>query len=66
LKLKRIIKKVIRFSKINICGIDFLKKGDQWFVLEINSEPGLDFFENERKRLLEEILNFLKKTAGDY
>jgi RimK family alpha-L-glutamate ligase len=63
LKLKKIIKKVVKFSKINICGIDFLKKGNQWFVLEINSEPGLDFFENERKKLLGEILNFLKRTA---
>ena len=59
-ELESIIKKVVKFSGINICGIDLLKKDNCWFVLEINSQPGLDFFINEREKLLEEILDFRK------
>ncbi|HPD81470.1 MAG TPA: ATP-grasp domain-containing protein [Candidatus Pacearchaeota archaeon] len=60
-KLERIIKKVVKFSGIGICGIDLLKKGDSWFVLEINAAPGFDFFLNERKKLLECVLDYLIK-----
>ncbi|MFA4960424.1 MAG: ATP-grasp domain-containing protein [Candidatus Pacearchaeota archaeon] len=60
-KLKKILKKIHEISKIKICGIDLLKKGDEWVVLEINSQPGLDFFENEREKLIGKILDFLKK-----
>lgn len=59
-ELKKIIQKVNKFSKIGICGIDLLKKGDSWIVLEINSEPGFDFFLNEREKLLGKVLDFLK------
>lgn len=58
-ELKKIIKKIKKFSGINVCGIDFLKKDGRWIVLEINAEPGFDFRESERKKLLEELLNFL-------
>jgi len=62
-KLKKIIDKVIKVFGIKICGIDLLKKGNNWLVLEINSAPGLDFFEKEEKKLVGEILDFLKKEA---
>jgi RimK family alpha-L-glutamate ligase len=58
-KLEKIVEKIIKFSGINILGIDLLKKGDSWLVLEINAEPGLDFFKNERKKLIGKVLNFL-------
>jgi len=58
--LEKIIKKVVKLSGIKICGIDLLKKDDSWFVIEINAQPGLDFFLDERERLLEEILGFLR------
>jgi len=61
-KLEKIIKKVMKTVKINICGIDLLKKNDEWVVLEVNSEPGFDFFENEREMLVEETLDFLIKS----
>jgi RimK family alpha-L-glutamate ligase len=60
--LKKVIKKINKFSKMNIYGIDLLKKGDKWFVLEINAEPGLDFFKNERKKLIGKVLNFLNNS----
>jgi len=59
-ELKKIVNRVIKISKIKICGIDLLKKENKWLVLEINSEPGLDFFEDEREKLLEKVLVFLK------
>jgi glutathione synthase/RimK-type ligase-like ATP-grasp enzyme len=49
--------------KINVCGIDLLKRDDKWFVLEVNTTPGLDFFENERDGLVEEIINLLIKIV---
>jgi [lysine-biosynthesis-protein LysW]--L-2-aminoadipate ligase len=60
-KLEKTIKKVVKFSGIGICGIDLLKRGDSWFVIEINAAPGFDFFLNEREKLLEGVLNYLIK-----
>lgn len=61
-ELKRIIRKLKKFVKINICGIDFLKKEGKWLALEVNSQPAYDFFENERAKLIEETLLFLKNS----
>ncbi len=61
--LHEMIKKITKVSDIKICGIDFLKKGNQWLALEINSAPGFDFFESEREKLLGKVLDFLKKEA---
>ena len=58
--LEKITKKIIKFSGIKIFGIDLLKKGNSWEVIEINSEPGFDFFKNEMEMLLGEVLDFLK------
>jgi RimK family alpha-L-glutamate ligase len=58
--LAKIIKKIIKFSGIHICGIDLLKKGHSWFVLEINAEPGFDFFKDEMETLLGKVLDYLK------
>ncbi len=62
-ELKKIISKVSKVFGIKICGIDLFKKDGKWLVLEINSAPGLDFFEKERKKLIGKVLDFLKKEA---
>jgi glutathione synthase/RimK-type ligase-like ATP-grasp enzyme len=62
-KLKKIIEKLIKTIKINVCGIDLLKKNNKWVVLEVNTTPGLDFFENERDKLVKEIINLLIKMV---
>jgi glutathione synthase/RimK-type ligase-like ATP-grasp enzyme len=59
--LKRLIDKTTKVMKINVCGIDLLKKNNQWLLLEVNSSPGLGFFDNGRQKLAEEIMNFLIK-----
>jgi len=62
-ELKKIIKKIIKISGIKIIGIDLLKKQGKWVVLEINSEPTFGFIEVDRKKLIEEALNFLETEA---
>ena len=58
--LKQIINKTMQVVKINICGIDLLKKGDKWVVLEVNSDPGLDFIQSEEKKMIGKVLDFIK------
>ena len=59
--LKKILEKIIRFTKINICGVDLLKKNGKWLVLEVNSTPSLDFFDEEYEHLVDLVLTSLKK-----
>jgi glutathione synthase/RimK-type ligase-like ATP-grasp enzyme len=65
-ELKKLIKKIMEFVDINICGIDFIKKGNKWLLLEVNSEPAFDFFENEREKIISRVLDYLKKEAKKY
>jgi len=57
--LRSIINKIIKISKIDICGIDFVKKDGQWFVLEVNSTPAFDFFDEEREMIIGKVLDLL-------
>lgn len=59
--LKKILKKLMKFIPINICGVDLLKKEGKWVVLEVNSNPALDFIEREHAKLVGLVLDFLKK-----
>ena len=60
-KLVEIAKKVSRMTGIKIIGIDLLKKNGEWLVLEVNAQPGLDFFSVDEEKIVQEIINFLKK-----
>jgi len=62
-KLIALTKKLIKTCKVDVCGIDYLKKDDQWYALEINSEPSLDFFKEEKETLISEILELLKNKC---
>lgn len=64
-KLERIIKKTMKFLDVKICGIDMLKKDGKWFLLEVNGQPSLDFFEEEQEKLTEHAINLLIKTAEE-
>lgn len=61
--LKKILKKLTKFIDIKICGVDMFKKEGKWLILEVNSQPALDFFEEEREKLTEKTLNLLIKHA---
>jgi RimK family alpha-L-glutamate ligase len=60
-KLRKIIDKLKKFVDIKICGVDLLKKNGKWIVLEVNSQPAFDFFEEEREMLISQTLDFLKE-----
>lgn len=62
-KLEKIIKKIVKFLDIKVCGIDMLKKDGKWLLLEVNGQPSLDFFEEEKEKLIEHVLNLLIKTS---
>jgi RimK family alpha-L-glutamate ligase len=64
-KLERIIKRLMKFLNIKICGVDMLKKDGKWLLLEVNGQPSLDFFEEEREKLTESALNLLIKSADE-
>ena len=58
--LKKMVDKMLKASGISICGIDLLKKDDQWLMLEINAEPSFNFFNCDRESLVKDVLTFLK------
>lgn len=62
-RLRKLVKKIIKVFDIKVCGIDLLKRDGKWLVLEINSDPAFDFFPKERKKLIREVLDFLKKNV---
>lgn len=62
-ELKIIIDKLNKTFEIKICGVDLLKKDGKWLVLEINSVPAFDFFPKDRKKIIGEVLDFLKKES---
>lgn len=62
-KLKKLIDQVIKVTHIKVCGIDLLKKNNKWYVLEVNSAPAFDFFEEEREMLIGKVLDLLRKEA---
>ena len=62
--LKKIAKKTAQMSGISVCGIDLMRKGEKWFVIEVNSQPSLDFFPEEREKLIEKIFDMIEKKCG--
>lgn len=63
-KLKDIVNKIIKYTDIKICGIDLLKRGDEWVVIEVNAEPALDFFEIERTTLINKVIDLLIELSS--
>ena len=61
--LEKLVEKIIKIVKIKICGIDFVKKNGKWVVLEVNTEPSFQFFENEHKKIINEVLDFIIKQV---
>lgn len=59
-ELRKILNKITKVMRINICGVDLLKRGKEWLVLEVNSEPGLDFIDGEQEKMVDRVLDFIK------
>lgn len=62
-KLEKLINKLMKFVKIDVCGIDFLKKDDEWVVLEVNAQPSLEFLDEETEKVVGIVLDFLKASV---
>ncbi|MEK6757794.1 MAG: ATP-grasp domain-containing protein [Nanoarchaeota archaeon] len=62
-ELKEIVDRMMKFVKINVCGIDFLMKDGKWIALEVNSAPALSFFERDRRKMVNILVEFLIKLA---
>jgi len=61
--LKEIVNKIMDNFNINICGIDLHLNDGKWYVIEVNTEPALDFFEDEREILINKIIDLLVKIS---
>lgn len=64
-ELEKLVKKIVNVSKMNICGIDFMKRGDEWLAVEINAEPSFELIEGDTEMIISEVLDFLKKKFED-
>jgi len=64
-ELQKLLDKLHKIIKIEICGFDFAKKDGHWILIEVNSSPGYDFFVSEFDMLVEKVLRHLKKLAEE-
>jgi len=64
-RTEKMIKKLTKFLDIKICGIDMLNKNGKLVLLEVNGQPSLDFFEEEREKLTESVLDLLIKSVNE-
>jgi len=62
-ELKKSLKKMINAVSIKVFGADYMKKGRKWLALEINAQPDLGFFPEERGMLVEKIFDVLEKRV---
>jgi|SRR3989344_1274803 len=61
-KLEKLSKKVAKVFGVEWCGIDLLKdEANNWYIIEINSCPSMDFVIKDIKRSNEELVNYLLK-----
>jgi ribosomal protein S6--L-glutamate ligase len=65
-KLVRMCVKISRVLNIPWCGIDLMRKGRSWVMIEANSSPGMDFIENDMKKLYKSLLNYLLSVSKQW
>lgn len=58
-KTRKLCERSARIFGMDICGLDLLKSGNQWYVIEANSCPALDFIYADEKRLVNVIADYL-------
>ena len=62
-KLEKILRRLKKIIPIHFYGVDLLRRGDEWLVLEVNQTPAFDFLDKERKKLIFEVVKYLKSEA---
>ncbi len=59
-KLEKICKKTAKAFGIEWCGIDLMKDHkNNWYIIEVNSCPSMDFVLKDMKRSNKELVNYL-------
>jgi len=64
-KLAKLCHQIAKISGITILGIDFIKKGEEWLMLEVNAEPSFKFYDSEHKLMIKKVLQCLKRKVKD-
>ena len=58
--LERLCKKTAKVFGLEWCGIDLMKdEADNWYIIEVNSCPSMDFVLKDIKRSNKELVNYL-------
>lgn len=58
-KLKDLCEKASRALGMQVCGLDLIFNNGKWYVIEVNSCPGLNFISNDEHRLVKDLANYL-------
>lgn len=60
-KLKKMCLKMTRFLNLPWCGIDVMRKNNQWVFIEANSSPGMEFLDDDMPKMYQELLKYVVK-----
>ena len=58
-KLRNLCEKASRALGMQVCGLDLILNNGKWYVIEVNSCPGLDFIYHDEERLVRKIASYL-------
>ena len=58
-KLKNLCEKASRALGMQICGLDLIFNNEKWYIIEANSCPALNFINDDEKRLVKNIANYI-------
>ena len=58
-KLRNLCEGASKALGLQVCGLDLIFNNGKWYVIEVNSCPGLNFIYDDEKRLVNKIANFL-------
>lgn len=62
-ELKNLAVKVSKAMEMPWCGIDLIEHDGKWQVLEVNGRPSMSMILSDRKRVLNELVNYLYREA---
>lgn len=62
-KLKKLCEKVSKIFRMRWCSLDLIKQNDDWYLIEVNGCPAVDFIYSDMNRIGNLLVNFLLKEA---
>ena len=58
-KLKNLCERTSKALGMQICGLDLIFNNGKWYIIEANSCPALNFINDDEKRLVKNMANYL-------